>query len=128
MSSPIENRIGQVFIPVSNMERAIAWYSRMFDLPVDQTSHGGTIYDVPMEGDTGLVLDANKPVVTNSVQPLCFFWTADIHAARDFLWANAVELVGPIQDIGSVSFLTFKDPDNNLLMVCQRNVEAARKR
>ena len=122
MSSPIENRIGQVFVPVSNMERAIAWYSRIFGQPVDQTSHGGTIYDIPMLGETRLALDANKQPITNSSQPLCFFWTADIHVARDFLLANAVELLSQIQDIGSVSFLMFKDPDNNLLMVCQRNV------
>ncbi len=122
MASPIENRIGQVFIPVSDMERAIAWYSRILGLPIDQASHGGTIYDVPMAGETRLALDANKQPITNSSQPLCFFWTADIHAAHDFLLANDVELVGTIQDIGSVSFLTFKDPDNNLLMVCQRNV------
>ncbi len=121
MGSPIENRIGQVFVPVSNMERAIAWYSRILGQPVDQTSHGGTIYDVPMLGETRLALDANKQPITNSSQPLCFFWTADIDAVRDFLLASNVELVGDVQDIGSVSFLTFKDPDNNLLMVCQRN-------
>ncbi len=75
-----------------------------------------------MQGETRLALGGTKQPITNSSQPLCFFWTADIHAARDFLVANDVELVGTIQDIGSVSFLTFKDPDNNLLMVCQRNV------
>ena len=128
MGSPIDNRIGQVFIPVSDMGRAIAWYSRILGLPVDRTSHGGTIYDIPMQGETRLALDANPQPITNSSQPLCFFWTADIHAARDFLLANDVELLSPIQDIGSVSFLTFKDPDNNLLMVYQRNGEAARQR
>ena len=122
MGSPIENRIGQVFVPVSDMHRAIAWYSLILGLPVDRTSHDGTIYDVPMQGETRLALDANKQPITNSSQPLCFFWTADIHAARDFLLANEVELVGEVQDIGSVSFLTFTDPDYNLLMVCQRNV------
>ena len=122
MARPIENRIGQVFVPVSDMQRAITWYSRILGLPIDRTSHGGTIYDVPMQGETRLALDATKQPITNSSQPLCFFWTADIRAARDFLRANDVELLDEIQDIGSVSFLTFKDPDNNLLMVCQRNV------
>ncbi len=101
---------------------AIIWYSRIVGLPVDRTSHDGTIYDVPMQGETCLALDTNKQPITNSSQPLCFFWTADIHTARGFLLANDVELRGEVQDIGSVSFLTFKDPDNNLLMVCQRNV------
>jgi hypothetical protein len=33
----------------------------------------------------------------------------------------AVEIVRPIEDIGSVSTLVIKDPDANLLMICQRN-------
>lgn len=126
LEHPIENRIGQVFVPVSDMERAVAWYSRLFGLDADTTSHEGTIYDVPMQGDTRLTLDSNKQPITNSSQPLCFFWTADIHRARDFLLAHDVDVVGEIQDIGSVSLLTFMDPDRNLLMVCQRNSDTGR--
>jgi hypothetical protein len=59
MDSPIQNRIGCVFIPVSDMTRA----------------------------------------------------------RRQI----AVEIVRPIEDIGSVSTLVLKDPDDNLLMICQHN-------
>src|SRR5436309_1910443 len=65
MESPIENRIGQVFVPVSDMGRAVAWYSRLLGLPAGAPSHGGGIYDVPMAGETRLALDATKPEVTN---------------------------------------------------------------
>ncbi len=118
-SSPIENRIGAVFIPVSDMDRAIAWYNRLLGLPPQATSHEGRIYDLPMQGDVGLILDGHQPV-TNSAQPLCFFWTADIGATRRFLVENGVELVREVENIGTVSTLTFADPDGNLLMVCQR--------
>lgn len=121
MNHLIQNRIGAVFVPVSDMARAAAWYSRLLDLPVGSTSHEGAIYDVPMAGDVALILDANKPV-TNSSQPLCFFWTENIRAAYNFLQANDVTILSQIEDIGSVSTLTFQDPDGNLLMVCQRNV------
>lgn len=121
MQSPIQNTIGAVFVPVSNMARAITWYSKLLGVPVAATSHEGAIYDVPMAGEVALILDANKPVVTNSSQPLFFLWTDDIRAAYAFLQANQVEILGEPEDIGSVSTLTFKDPDNNLLMVCQRN-------
>ena len=120
MTSPIENRIGQVFVPVSEMSRAIEWYSRLFGLPTQGASHGGTIYDLPMAGETQLTLDANKPV-TNSSQPLCFFWTAEIEAAAGFLRDLGIEIVAGPEDVGSVSFVTFRDPDGNLLMFCQRN-------
>lgn len=119
-SSPIENRIGCVFIPVSDMGRAIEWYSQLLGQPVKTTSHEGRIYDLPMNGDVGLILDGHRPV-TSSSQPICFFWTGDIHQTRTFLAENSVEIVKEIEDVGSVSTLTFKDPDGNLLMVCQRN-------
>src|SRR5262245_34832316 len=121
MSSPIENRIGQVFVPVTDMDRAIAWYSRLLGLPIAATSHEGKIYDVPVTGETRLALDGHQAKVTNSSQPLFFFWTPDIRAAADFLRANDITIVGEIANIGSVSLLRIRDPDNNLLMVCQRN-------
>ena len=103
------------------MDRAVAWYSRIFGLAPRTTSHEGKIYDLPMLGDVGLILDAHKPV-TNSAQPICFFWTHSIWEVYAFLQDNDVEIVSVVEDIGSVTTLTFKDPDKNLLMVCQRNL------
>ena len=37
------------------------------------------------------------------------------------IWTKEVDIASPIEDIGSVSTLVFRDPDNNLLMVCKRN-------
>ena len=118
--SPIKNQIGSVFVPVSDMQRAIEWYSRLLGQPVKETTYAGKIYDLPLVGEVGLILDGHKPV-QNSSQPLFFFWTADIQAAYDFLKANQVELTSLVEDIGSVKTLSFRDPDGNLLMVCQKN-------
>jgi predicted enzyme related to lactoylglutathione lyase len=118
--TPIENRIGAVFIPVSHIGRAIDWYSRLFDLPVAATSHGGRIYDIAMTGAVSLILDSHKPVA-NSSQPICFFWCHDIQAAYARLTQMGAPILGEVEDIGSVTTLTFQDPDGNLLMVCQRN-------
>ncbi len=121
MSSPVENRIGQVFVPITNMERAIGWYSRILGLPIMETTHDGAIYNVQMVGETWLALDASKSEIANSSQPLFFFWTRDIRAARNFLEISGVQSISEIEDIGSVSFVVFKDPDENLLMVCRHN-------
>lgn len=108
-----------VFVPVRDIGRAIIWYSELLGLPIGTTTHEGKIYNVPMQGDVGLILDAHQEV-TNSSQPLFFFWTTDIEAAASFLRARKVETVGGIQDIGSVRILTFVDPDGNRLMVTQK--------
>lgn len=119
--SPIQNRIGNVFVPVSDMARAIAWYTRLFGLEPGETSHEGGIYDVPMAGETGLILDANRPVTERSVQPLCFFWKEDMAATLKHLRALNAEITSDVTDIGSVSFVTFRDLDGNPLMVRERN-------
>jgi predicted enzyme related to lactoylglutathione lyase len=119
VAAPIHNRIGMVFVPVSDIAAAGAWYSRLLGQPVQTTSHEGRIYGVPMAGEVGLILDAHRPV-TNSSQPLCFFWTDDIQDSNSFLHAHGIEVTQPVEDIGGLFTLTFKDPDGNLLMVCQR--------
>jgi hypothetical protein len=73
-----------------------------------------------MENGMNLILDSHKKV-KNSSQPICSFWTEDIFAAKQFLAKNSVHPVNDIEDIGSVTTLTFQDPDGNLLMVCQKN-------
>ena len=120
-ASPIENRIGQVFIPVRDMPRAIGWYGKILGLPTGQASHGDTIYDLQTQGETGLALDANKPDFDTSGPARFFFWTEDIRACLDFLQQHDVPIEGQIEDIGQVSLLQFRDPDGNPLMVCQRN-------
>jgi predicted enzyme related to lactoylglutathione lyase len=120
-TSPIQNRIGVVFIPVSDMDRARAWYGQLFGVEPGAPSHKGGICEIPMQGDAGMLLDANKPVTGHSVQPLCFFWTDDMPATLNHLRALDVEVTSDVTDIGSVAFVTFRDPDGNPLMVCRRN-------
>jgi hypothetical protein len=79
------------------------------------------ICDIPKSGETRLSLDGHPRRVTNSSRPLFFFWTRDIRATKDFLTDLGIESDGTISDIGSLSFLIFRDPDNNQPMVCQPN-------
>lgn len=118
--SPLPNRIGQVFIPVRDMPAAIAWYSALLGLPPADPTHEGTIHDLPTLGDVGLALDANQPDYTADGPPRFFWWVEDLVAVREHLEALGVEVVGDIQDIGSVTMLQFRDPDGNLLMACAR--------
>ncbi len=120
MHSPIQNKIGAVFVPVSDMARSVDWYSVLLGVEIGETSHDGGIYDVPMQGEVALILDANRPVQTSS-QPLFFLWTEDIRAAHAFLVDYGVTLESEVEDVGSVSFLRFHDPDGNPLLICQRN-------
>lgn len=119
-SSPIESRIGQVFIPVRDLARSARWYSTLLGVPESRPTHDATIYDLPTIGETRLALDANRPGFDPSGPPRFFFWTADMAATVAFLRDLGVALDSGVEHIGSVMFVQFRDPDGNPLMVCQR--------
>lgn len=45
----------------------------------------------------------------------------NLQSTYAFLVESSIEVLTAPEDIGSVTTLLFKDPDHNLLMVCQRN-------
>jgi catechol 2,3-dioxygenase-like lactoylglutathione lyase family enzyme len=121
--SPRTNRVGQVFVPVRDMPAAVSWYSALLGLPPGTATHEDRIYDLPVQGDVGLALDAHHPGFTADGPPRFFWWVEDLRAVRDHLTSLGVEPSTDITDIGSVTLLQFRDPDGNLLMACQRNRE-----
>ena len=120
MTSSVRNEVGLLFVPVSDMQRAIDFYTRLFDLPPTECSHENRIHGLEMRGGgPAVLLDAHGPV-RNSSQPLAAFWSDDIHATREFLRAAEAPIERDIEDIGSMFTLAFRDPDANLLMACER--------
>ncbi|WP_188455929.1 VOC family protein [Virgibacillus oceani] len=120
MNSPIKNKINTIFIPVKDIEKAKEWYSKMLGL-----EDGEVIFDhlfaVDMHG-TGMVLDTmpkwrndNGGLAVLNV-PAIQFGTDDINASYQFMKDNGVELV---TEIKHNQWFVFKDPDGNMLMVCQ---------
>jgi predicted enzyme related to lactoylglutathione lyase len=121
-SSPIRNQIGAVFVHVTDVPRAIAWCSSLLGVPERESSHGGLIYDVPMQGPTGLTLDGHAYArgEFRPAGPLLMLAADDIGAAHSHAVAHA-SAVGPIEDIGSVSVFHLSDPDGNRLIVYAGN-------
>jgi catechol 2,3-dioxygenase-like lactoylglutathione lyase family enzyme len=121
MSSPIQRVVGQVFVPVRDLASAIDWYSELLGFEPGASSHEGTIFDIPSDGETRLALDANRPQFDSSGPPRFFLWTEDMSATVRHLDDLGVRITSDVEDIGSVSFVQFEDPDGNSLMVCQRH-------
>ncbi|MGE7912523.1 VOC family protein [Lysinibacillus xylanilyticus] len=119
--TPIKNRIGGVFIPVRDLEKAKEWYRNILGLERGE-EYFDHIFVAPMEGTAGLILDAmpkwrkeDGDISTYQV-PSIQFLTDNIQAAYQFMKENDVELVTEIQDN---FYFVFKDPDGNLLMICK---------
>lgn len=118
--SPISNRVGAIFIHVSNLQNSIQWYSELLGLPVQSASHDGTIYDLPMDGGSGVILDCNMNDRKNTNdKTLLFFETKNLKESYTYIKHRGIEIVSEIEVHDDISFFTFKDPDGNVLMVCE---------
>jgi predicted enzyme related to lactoylglutathione lyase len=120
MKSPVKNHVGSIFIHVKDMNRAIAFYSALLGLPKKDTAHEGTIYDLPVSGGSGIILDANKGVVAKQdAKPLFFYDTNDIYQSYDHVKSINAEIFSEIEEHGDISFFNFRDSEGNLLMICE---------
>ena len=115
--SRLEKRVGSIFIHVSDMKRAVEWYSRVFDLPYNEDYMEGrlsTVYTLHFEG-TEILLDSNNGAAP-APQPLMFFKTDDIRQTLQFLKESEIVIHNEILEDHIV---IFEDPDGNRLMAIQ---------
>jgi predicted enzyme related to lactoylglutathione lyase len=103
------------------MEEAISWYASLLGLDPGAPSHEGTIFDIPTDGETWLALDAQPAGLRSLGTARLFLWTQDMESTVQHLDALGAVITSDVEDIGSVSFVQFEDPDGNPLMVCRRN-------
>ncbi|AOZ90820.1 VOC family protein [Paenibacillus crassostreae] len=116
MISPILNKVGATFIPVSNLKKARDWYSIILGLEVREEYLIDHLYIVPMDG-TGVVLDSQIYSKENVYRvPAFHFNTNDIKTSYQFMKDQGVEL---LTEIENGHWFNFKDPDGNVLMICK---------
>lgn len=113
--NPILNEIGTVFIPVRDIEQARNWYCDILGLSVDSEILFGHLYVLPMKG-TSIVLDS-KIFAEDKIfrTPAFHFNTTNIEEAFEYMKSKKVNLTTFIEH----NWFNFKDPDGNLLMVCE---------
>ncbi|CAG9622554.1 VOC family protein [Sutcliffiella rhizosphaerae] len=120
--SPIQNKVSGIFIPVQNVKEAKDWYCRILGIQEQGNIENGHLYVLPMDG-VDVILDEmpswkkqDSDRLPQYQTPAFMFKTGDIYDAFEFMKELGVELV---TDIENYLWFAFKDPDGNLLMVCQ---------
>lgn len=120
--SPIKCRMPGVFINVKDMKRAIDWHSDILGLPVKPENDSGGIYQLPMDNDMDILIDNNRYLQGDDYKTQFMFETDDIDEAYRFLKEKDVKIFTGIERYpDAVSFLTFMDPDGNILMACENH-------
>jgi catechol 2,3-dioxygenase-like lactoylglutathione lyase family enzyme len=117
--SPILARISGAFINVREMGSSAAWYTGLLGLPLDGQAADQSVYSVPVTRGAALLLDRNRYLKQEPFHILFMFDTENIAAAHDYAADCGMEFHGEWETYGDVSFFVLKDPDGNLIMICQ---------
>lgn len=116
---PVSNQIGGVFMHVSNMEKSVNWYHRLFGMP-ERSSVTDKVHSVRMDGGSDFVLDQHgydRGLATED-RPILMFESPDVHAAYRFVQKVGIPIEWEIEEYPGMAFFTIRDPDRNLLMIC----------
>lgn len=118
--SPILNRIGGIFLNVTDMNRAIRFHSEVLGLPYHEVGPGqeNSIYDLQMKSGTGVLLDDNRFRHGDDYEILFMLVTPDVDGSKVFLESIGVPVFTEIERHGEMAFFTVKDPDGNVIMIC----------
>lgn len=120
-SSPIASAIPGIFIHVGDLERSAVWYADLLGLPLRPRDRFDHIHVLELSNGVDLILDAKGFTPRRAADVLFMFDTADIDAAYRFVAGRGIEIAREIERAGPVSFFNVKDPDGNILMICQQH-------
>ena len=121
-SSPLASKVNGVFIHVSNLKNSAEWYSTLLGVPFNKDEVEPPVYNIPVNSQTGLTLDDHSfdPgfLLSPSNHVLFNFHTDDIDEAYRFVKSIGTEITREIERIGDFAYFNFRDPDGNVLMIC----------
>lgn len=122
VDTPIACKVNNVFIHVKDLKKSAEWYSKLLGIPYDPGTVESPVYNIPVDGATGLTLDDHtfdKGFILKPSNHVLFnFYVEDIDQAYSFIKANQITVVKEIERIGEFAYFNFQDLDGNVLMIC----------
>ncbi|NRG47597.1 VOC family protein [Bacillus sp. CRN 9] len=122
ISSPIESKVNNVFIHVSDLKKSAEWYSSLIGLTINLDEITSPVFNIPVTSMTGLTLDDHSFDPGFKFNPsshvLFNFFAKDIDEAYSFVKGKGITIVREIERIGDFAYFNFQDLDGNVLMIC----------
>lgn len=122
MKSPLYNKVNNVFIHVSNLKESAEWYYHLLGIPFVAGKVESPVHNIPVTSETGLTLDDHTFDPGFNLKPsdhvLFNFLVDDVDEAYRFVKSNGITVTKEIERIGDFAYFNFRDPDGNVLMIC----------
>ncbi|WP_261129965.1 VOC family protein [Bacillus sp. Marseille-Q3570] len=121
--SPI-NRVGTTFVHVQDLKKTARWYAELLGKETPQVDPDSPVHYVDL-GNGGFLLDDDRNNEPGTEANLMLH-TDDIDEAYAFVKEKGGIIVREIERFPDVSFFNFKDPDGNVLMICEEHHQGDR--
>jgi predicted enzyme related to lactoylglutathione lyase len=122
LKSLLFNKVNNVFVHVSDLKKSAEWYYALLGFPYDQEKVESPVHNIPVASETGLTLDDHTFDPGFKLKPsehvLFNFLVDDVDEAYEFIKYKGIPIVKEIERIGDFAYFNFKDPDGNILMIC----------
>jgi len=123
MKSPIQNQINTVFVHVKDLKRAVKWYGDLLGQSYNLESVEDPVHNIHVNHHTCLTLDAGPSEMTKefppSSYPLFNLNSTNIDDAYNYVTELGYQIDSDITRFDDVSFFNVKDPDGNVIMICE---------
>ena len=115
-------RVGTAFVPVADPVAAAQWYVDTFGLRAVSVSEWSANLAGEQPGATLTLMGPRSGIHAEPGLPFCThnLVVDDLEAARQGLADAGLALGGVEGDPGICLYFTLRDPDGNLLLVCDR--------
>ncbi|WP_026679394.1 VOC family protein [Fictibacillus gelatini] len=119
---PVQNQMNGVFVHVTNLKVSAKWYSDLLGLDIDVDHVESPVYNVPLVGTTSLTLDDHTFDLefqhVTSPGPIFNLYAPTIEEAYHYIEEKGIEIVRDIERVGDTAWFNIKDPDGNVVMIC----------
>lgn len=125
VKSPVRNEITSVILWSRDLKKSVELYSKFLGLPIEEKDNYGHLHLFHLPNGTEIMIDSNgmdKIPVPQSAPPLFFMPSDDIDEAAIFVQELGFEIIyGGIHKTGQASFFNMRDPDFNVITICQQH-------
>lgn len=117
--TPLQPKIGGIFLDVKDIRASARWYSDLLGVPYRDEDAHQDVYSVPVSGGGALLLDRNRHQNGEAFSELFYLETDRFDEAVAFLCNEGFQLSHVPSVFPDLSEVGLLDPDGNRLLVAQ---------